>query len=223
MVRRTDELFGLKFGKNKNKVDTALSWDEVSDIVKDELEDFMERYKYEFDWGYKPKVEIRNDKYSQYMSISTMTGATLQFIYSKDGNHTITVHSPDIKRDKQKAFDCTIEGRKVKGIGKAYDCFRDIDKQQGKINAEKNKKYRRESLNRRNRSFIKNESHGASTDLIKTCRGFYPLIDQITDMIYNDLPTFDDPSYDEYKYLLKALLDLRKAIISVRDEIDDLK
>ena len=218
MVRRTDELFGLKFGKNKNKVDTALSWDKASKIIEKDLKEFVNSHQEE-DLYNRGKPEIRDE--SEYMTISSMTGATLQFIYSKDGTGVAIVDGPDVKPQK---FNCTVSGNRVsKDIGDAYNCFIRVDKEQGKINAKKNQKYRRESLNRRNRSFIKNESHGASTDLIKTCRGFYPLIDQITDMIYNDLPTFDDPTYDEYKHLLKALLDLRKAIISVRDEIDDLK
>lgn len=220
MVRRTDELFGLKFGKNKSKTDTALSWDKASKIIEKDLKDFVSSHQ-EVDWYNRGKPEIRNE--SEYMTISSMTGATLQFIYDdKDGTGVAIVDGPDIKSQK---FNCTVSGNRVsKDIGDAYNCFIRVDKEQGKINAKKNQKYRRESLNRRNRSFIKNESHGANPNLIKTCREtFYPLIEKITDMVDNDLPTFNDYSYDDYYDLKDALLELRSAVYAVRDAIEDLR
>lgn len=70
---------------------------------------------------------------------------------------------------------------------------------------------------------IKNEKHGASKDLIRLCREIaYPAIDKITEMISSDFPTFDDPSYDEYKGLLNAMLDLRSAANHVIYKIDEM-
>ena len=69
---------------------------------------------------------------------------------------------------------------------------------------------------------IKNESHGASKDLIKLCREIaYPAIDKITQMISSDFPTYDDPSYDEYSGLRNAMLDLRSAANNVIYKIDE--
>lgn len=41
-------------------------------------------------------------------------------------------------------------------------------------------------------------------------------------MISSDFPTFDDPSYDEYKRLRNAMLDLKSAANSVIYEIDEI-
>lgn len=69
---------------------------------------------------------------------------------------------------------------------------------------------------------IKNESHGASKDVIKLCREIaYPAIDKITKMISSDFPTYDDPSYDEYSGLRNAMLDLRSAANHVIYKIDE--
>lgn len=70
---------------------------------------------------------------------------------------------------------------------------------------------------------IKNESHGASKDLIKLCREIaYHAIDKITQMISSDFPTYDDHSYDEYSGLRNAMLDLKSAANSVIYEIDEI-
>ena len=70
---------------------------------------------------------------------------------------------------------------------------------------------------------LKNEKHGASNNLIKLCREIaYTAIDEITEIISSDFPTFDDPSYDEYKGLLNAMLDLKSAANSVIYEIDEI-
>lgn len=70
---------------------------------------------------------------------------------------------------------------------------------------------------------IKNEKRGASKDLIILCREIaYTAIDKITEIISSDFPTFDDPSYDEYKGLLNAMLDLKSAANSVIYEIDEI-
>lgn len=70
---------------------------------------------------------------------------------------------------------------------------------------------------------IKNEKHGASKDLIKLCREIaYPAIDKVTEMLYSDFPTYDDPSYDEYKGLRNAVVELRSAANNVIYKIEEM-
>lgn len=70
---------------------------------------------------------------------------------------------------------------------------------------------------------IKNETHGASKDLIRLCREIaYPAIDKTTEMLSSDFPTYDDPSFNEYKGLRIAMLDLRSAANNVIYKIDEM-
>lgn len=129
---RRDEFLG--FGKKK-KADTKLSWDKASKIVKKALEDGAKRHR-NIDWANHGEAEI--SRINSYVTINSLTGAWIQYL---DGGHVICA-APDVD---DKKFECPIEDGEVKGLGKVFDYFDRLDQKQGMINAEKNKKYRKES------------------------------------------------------------------------------
>lgn len=132
----------LGFGKKK-KADTKLSWDKASKIVKSALEDGAKRHR-NVDWANHGKAEI--SRLNNYVTINSMTGAWIQYLES---GHVI-VAAPDVD---DKKFECPIEDGEVKGLGKVFDYFDRLDQKQGMINAEKNKKYRRESVSKKIKNF----------------------------------------------------------------------
>jgi hypothetical protein len=135
ILERSNKKEFLGFGKKKAK-DTTLDWSKASKIIEAELQNYIKRYS-DIDW-YSKKPKVRED----YLVISSMTDTSLQVV--KSGG--IIVYSHDLPN---KNFDWSIEDGKVKGLAKAFDVFRAMDKKQGEINAEKNKKYRKESLSRK--------------------------------------------------------------------------
>lgn len=148
--KNRNEFLGL-FRKSKT-ADKNLDWKDVSKLIDKKMSDHIKHSDIEWE---KRKPETTKDS----IKFKTITGASITFY--ADGS--IVVSSPDLD---SKNFKYTVDDGDLSGVGKALDSLKNIDRQQGKINASNNRK--RESLEKSKRfysRFAKNINESLIYDL----------------------------------------------------------
>lgn len=174
-IERTNKDEFLGFGKKK-KADTKLDWKDASKIVKSALDKAAKRHS-DIDWANHGKAEI-SSLGRGWVTLKSMTGADIQYLQT----NRVVVSTPDLD---DKTFDCYIEDGEVNGLGKVMDYFVKVDQKQGNINAQKNKKLRRECVNNNS-----NNNNNNKNDIKESTKQDEKLSDKKIKKMKDDFGTF---------------------------------